>query len=184
VCSVGIVKLYNLLVRKKKKILVFGVGALISLSVVTTYPPAEATGGFNEGITQKDLEAVLWIRDNVPANSIVASDHRLSSTIFGFAKLMCTWDSAYTILHAESYDDALPQLKSCDTPAGKKRVDYVVIDRTMLEEGVALLQWESAEPMREKAFEKFFEGPFELVYENEEAWVFKVNWERINSEMQ
>ncbi len=183
-CSVGIVKLYQLLGRKKKKALVFGVGALIALSVVTTYPPAEAVGGFNEGITHKDLEAALWMRDNAPQGSVVATDHRLSSTIFGFAKLMCTWDSAYDILHAESYDDALPQLKSCDTPAGKKEIDYVVVDKTMLEEGVALLQWNNAEPMSERAFEKFFEEPFERVYENGEVWIFKVDWERIDGWMQ
>ncbi|MDY6985852.1 MAG: hypothetical protein SVE93_05575 [Candidatus Thermoplasmatota archaeon] len=180
--ALGIVKLYDLLSRKR--VLVLSVSALLVLCTITAYPPTSATAGFNEGITHKDLEAALWMRDNVPANSVVASDHRLSSTIFGFAKLMCTWDSAYDILHAESFGEALPQLKSCDTPAGKKRVDYVVVDKTMLEEGVALLQWNNAEPMSERAFEKFFEEPFGLVYENGEVRIFKVYWERINGGMQ
>jgi len=174
--SVGIVKFYGILSKNKKKLLAVCVGALIALSAVTVYPPAKAVGGFEEGITHKDLVAALWMRDNVPKGSVVASDHRLSSTIFGFAKLMCTWDSAYDILHAESFEDALPQLRSCDTPAGKKRIDYVVVDRVMLEEGVALLQWENAEPMSEMAFNKFFNEPFELVYENGEVWIFRVNW--------
>jgi len=174
--ALGVVKLYGLLGRIKKSALAMFVGALLVLSVVTAYPPTSATGGFNEGITQKDLEAALWIKDNVPASAVVASDHRMSSTIFGFAKLMCTWDSAYDILHADSYDEALSQLRSCDTPAGKKRIDYVVVDKAMREEGVALLQWENAEPMSEKAFDKFFKEPFTLVYDNGEVWVFRVNW--------
>jgi len=178
--ALGIVKLYDLLNKRRRSALTISVSALLVLCTITAYPPTSATGGFNEGITHKDLEAALWMRDNVPANSVVASDHRLSSTIFGFAKLMCTWDSAYDILHAESYEDASPQLKSCDTPAGRKGIDYVVIDRVMLNDGVALLQWDNAEPMSERAFEKFFEEPFELVYENGEVWVFRVDWERIN----
>jgi hypothetical protein len=106
----------------------------------------------------------------------VATDHRLSSTIFGFAKLMCTWDSAYEILHAGRTEDALPQLRSCDTPVGKRKIDYVVIDRIMLDEGVALLQWENAQPMSKDAFNKFLDAPFEMVYDNGEVWVFRVNW--------
>jgi len=174
--ALGVVNLYGLLGRRRKTALVIFVGAVLVLSGVTAYPPTSATGGFNEGITQKDLEAARWMKDNVPAGSVIASDHRMSSTIFGFAKLMCTWDSAYDILHAESFDEALPQLKSCDTPTGKKRIDYVVIDKVMRDEGVALLQWENAEPMSEEAFEKFLEEPFTLVYDNGEVWIFRVNW--------
>lgn len=174
--SLGIVKLYGLLDKRKKSVLAIVIGVLLVSTGVTSCPPPSAMGGFNEGITHKDLEAALWMRDNVPLGSVVASDHRMSSTVFGFAERMCTWDSAYTILHAESYEEALPQLMSCETPAGKKRIDYVVIDRIMLESGVALFFWESAEPMSESAFNKFFEEPFDLVYENGEVWVFRVNW--------
>jgi hypothetical protein len=174
--SIGIVKLHDLLSVRKKRGLTIFICALLVLTAATAYPPPEAMGGFDEGITRKDLEAAIWMNENLPKGVTVATDHRLSSTIFGFAKLMCTWDSAYEILHADRTEDALPQLRSCDTPVGKRRIDYVVIDRIMLDKGVALLQWENAQPMSKDAFNKFLDAPFEMVYDNGEVWVFRVNW--------
>jgi hypothetical protein len=174
--SLGIVKLHDLLSVRKKGVLTIFVCALLVLTAATAYPPSEAMGGFDEGITRADLEAAVWMNENLPKGVTVATDHRLSSTIFGFAKLMCSLDSAYEILHADRTEDALSQLRSCDTPVGMRRIDYVVIDNVMRDKGVALLQWENAQPMSKEAFNKFLDAPFEMVYDNGEVWVFRVNW--------
>ena len=74
----------------------------------------------------------------------------MSSMLFGFAQLNATWDEAYNTLHASSYEEYEDELESVKTPSGKKRIDYVLLDDD-IKKGLALRQWENAQPMSQKA---------------------------------
>ena len=178
--SLGIVKLHGILpTKRKKRGLKIFVSVLVVAMAFTAYPPPGVFGGFDEGLTSGDMEAVEWISCNIPENAVIATDHRLSSAIFGFAGVMCTWDSASQILYGESYEEARDQLISCETPAGNRSIDYVVIDKTMVEKGVALLQWKNALHLSEGAVKKFYRHPFELIYDNGDVQIFRVRIPRV-----
>jgi hypothetical protein len=87
----------------------------------------------------------------------------MSSMLFGFGGLNATWDSAYHTLH-DDLNGSKDELRSVKAPSGDGRINYVLID-DVIEGGVALKQWQNAEPMSKEAKAKFNEPPFQKVYE-------------------
>lgn len=173
--GVGMVMMFNALgddKRRFKKGLTAGlVVLLIGLTSQSAYPPKEVMGGFQEGTSQEDMQAVFWARESLNEGATVATDHRMSSMLFGFAGLNATWDEADKTLHSASYEECRDEIESIKIPSGEKTIDYILLDDD-IKEGVALLQWENAEPMSLEAQRKFENWPFVKLYEANGVEVF------------
>ncbi|MGB6441718.1 MAG: hypothetical protein WBF81_00265, partial [Thermoplasmata archaeon] len=61
-----------------------GVVLLLATNAAIVYPPQADLGGFEEGLTHGDAALWMWVGIAEPRTAVVASDHRLSSMIFGF----------------------------------------------------------------------------------------------------
>ncbi|HVM44969.1 MAG TPA: hypothetical protein VM582_03445 [Candidatus Thermoplasmatota archaeon] len=157
---------------------ILAVSLLILASAVFSLPPRETIGGFEEGITEAELEAVRWARDHLPAHTTFAGDHRLSSLLFGLAGMHPTWDFTPRTYHAQTPEEALEELVSVHVPPrdGEARVDYVILS-PQIEEGVTLVQWETSRPMTAAAIAKFEdERYFEKVYDVDRVRIYRVLW--------
>lgn len=158
------------------------VAALLGLLIVSaafSLPPRETIGGFEEGMSVAELEAVRWAGHNLPVNSTIAADHRLSSLLFGLAHLHATWDYTPVTYHSETPAEALRELQSARVPPrdGNARIDYVMLSPA-IEEGVTLLQWETSRPMSAAAIAKFEDATyFERVYDEGGVRIYRVKWE-------
>ncbi len=167
VIGIGMVMMFITFNDKKrfKKVLVVGlVGVLLGLTSLSAYPSKEIMGGFSEGTSQEDMQAVFWARESLNKGATIATDHRMSSMLFGFAGLNPTWDEADKTLHASSYEEGRDEIESVKTPSGERSIDHVLLDDD-IKEGVALVQWENAEPMSIEAQKKFEIWPFVKLYE-------------------
>jgi hypothetical protein len=145
---------------------------------VTANPPKEALGGFQEGITTEEMHGVYWCRTNLESDATVATDHRLSSMLFGFAGLNASWDFVVDTFHEESFEDIRSELEDIGLPSGRKRIDYVMLSDE-LRDGVALVQWKQAEPMSDAAIAKFDKNPFYKIYDSGEVQVYQIDWNQI-----
>lgn len=155
--------------------------ALLLVSTAFSLPPRETLGGFEEGMSRGELAAVRWARDNLPPESTIAADHRLSSLLFGIAGLHPTWDYTPVTYHTSSPGEALTELSAAYVPPrdGDARVDYVILSPE-IEEGVTLVQWETSRPMSDEAIAKFEDlRYFETVYDKDDVRIFRVRWEAI-----
>ncbi len=149
---------------------------LLSVTVLltaaaTNYPPRDVTGGFEEGTTPGEMDGVQWSRDELAGgmadDGAVLTDHRMSSMIFGYAGMDASWDQGGEMLHS----DELPDRDSTiDAPAGERVVQYALISADM-EEGTALKQWETAEPLDGEAREKYDRGMWK-VFDNGEVAIY------------
>lgn len=165
--GIGIVMVLGIYGQRKigvRALLISAIITLLLLSTFSAYPGKEIMGGFQEGTSIADMQGVIWAGESLEADSTVASDHRMSSMLFGFAGLNATWDSAEQTLHGETYSDFRDELEGIDIPSGKKPINYVLLDDD-IKEGVALLQWENAQPLSQGAQDKFQRWPFVKLYE-------------------
>lgn len=144
---------------------------LIIICGIYSYPPIKVVSGFEEGTTQEELETCFWIRENLPDGSTIASDHRMSSMVFGFSGINASWEYAPKTLHGESYDEIKDEVESVNVPSGKKRIDYILITDA-IKDGVALEQWENADAMSNKAIDKFDSKPFIKLFDNGQAQIY------------
>lgn len=149
---------------------------VLVLLAATAYPPPSALGGFQEGITSEEMAAVGWADRNLPEGAVFLADHRLSSMLFGMAGMQATWDSAEEAWYAPSFEQARPTLAHASTPAGPRRVDYVIVS-PVTEEGVALEQWDRAEPLTGPALAKFGDAPFQPIYDRQGVRIYRIAWE-------
>ena len=161
--------------------MVVAVAGLLVVSALLSLPPRETIGGFEEGMTRAEMDAVEWVRDHpeaIPAGSTIAADHRLSSLLWGVAGARPTWDYTPRTYHAEDASEVFDELRALDIPSGDaQRIDYVILSPE-IEKGVTLLQWENSRPMSEEAIAKF-EDPdlFEKLYDEQGVRVYRVRWE-------
>jgi hypothetical protein len=109
------------------------------------------------------MDSVLWLRETASGKDLVATDHRMSSMVFGVAHFNATWDDAYDTLHG-NLTEARAEMAGLDTPSGHHSVSMVLLDPA-IENGVALKQWETARPMSDAAKAKFSSPVFIKVYE-------------------
>jgi hypothetical protein len=145
--------------------------ALVAMCAVTAYPPREMMGGFEEGTTSEEMDGVLWLRENGPPAELVATDHRLSSMVYGFAGLNASWDDARDTLHG-NLSEARLEMAGLETPSGLHRIELVLLSPS-IEAGAALTQWETARPLKGGALAKFSSEAFLKVYESNGVRAFR-----------
>jgi len=153
--------------------LAVGVSGLLVMCAATAYPPTGLLGGFEEGTTCHELGSVAWAGSSIPVRqSLVATDHRMSSMIFGFEGINATWDNAPHTFH-DDLNGSKAELQNDKAPSGHARISYVLIDGT-IKKGVALKQWENALPMSKEAIAKFNQPPFNKVYSSGDLDIYFV----------
>ncbi len=140
---------------------------LVGANAAIVYPPPADFGGFQEGLTRGDATLWMWVGLEIPAGSTVASDHRLSSFLFGFDGLRATWVTTPALFTGSNWSSARAELNASGVPnpADAAPIAYVALDPTMLT-GVALNPADLALPMSAAAIAWFGLAGFVPVYEN------------------
>jgi hypothetical protein len=149
---------------------------LLAANAAIAYPPPALFGGFQEGLTAQDAALWMWVGIALPPNATVASDHRISSMIFGFDGNPSTWDSTKALFIGSNFSAALDELRSSDAPHPPHvyPVNAVAIDETMFA-GVALDPNTSAYPLSAAAQAWFLHPPFILLYQSGAQAVYWVD---------
>lgn len=139
------------------------------------YPPPEVMGGFQEGTNDKELNAILWMKFS-EKDTLVVSDHRLSSLVFGFTKTNASWENGAEVITGDT-EEAIKAGKRLSTPqAGVKQVSYIIISKEM-QKGVALLQWDHAEELTGEAKTKFTNNDqFPIWFDNGDTSIMRMNY--------
>ncbi|HYA57523.1 MAG TPA: hypothetical protein VEH57_03555 [Thermoplasmata archaeon] len=155
-----------------------GVVVLLAANAAIVYPPQSDFGGFQEGLTRGDAALWMWVGIAAPPTSVVASDHRLSSMVFGFDGNPATWVTT-TVLFTGGPSDCLGaagELRSVGAPdpSHPHPVDLVAIDSVMYT-GVALNPSAQATALSSAAIAWFATPPFILLYENGANVVYLVD---------
>jgi hypothetical protein len=151
-----------------------GVVLLLAANAAIVYPPQSDLGGFEEGLTHGDAAVWMWVGIAEPRSAVVASDHRLSSMIFGFDGNPATWDSTPALFTGNSWRFAALELRDSDAPNSPSPIDLVAVDSVMYS-GVALNPSNLTHPLSEDAIAWFGALPFVLVYENGQNVVYLVD---------
>jgi hypothetical protein len=148
---------------------------LIGANAITAYPPRDIMLGYSEGTTAKGMDGVIWVKHMTGEHSTIASDHRLSSIIFGFGNRNSTWGNAPLTLRSDSFGDAVDEMTLVELPSGVKRIDYVLIDEDV-KDGALISVWEIAEPLSQEAVDKFESSNYTKLYDDGYSQLFMVNW--------
>jgi hypothetical protein len=163
--------------RYGRRALVVGSVAVVLLlgaNAAIVYPPQIDFGGFQEGLTLQDAALWMWVGLDVPSHAVVASDHRLSSMIFGFDGNPATWDSTPALFTGSNWSAAASELRDSPAPSEPFPISYVAVDSAMYE-GVALNPTGAAPPLSAAAIAWFTSAPFVLVYENGQQAIYLVD---------
>ena len=137
---------------------------LVVGSIASAYPPKAVVSGFEEGTSYSEFESVLWLRESLNDDSKLVTDHRLSSISFGFGGHPASWDSYKEIYVSGNASETVAFMK-------ENNLSFVLLTDT-IKEGVALVQWENAQPMTPDAVAKFEEGPFFKLFANGECELY------------
>ncbi len=157
-----------------------GVLVLVAANAAIVYPPQQVFGGFQEGLTVADSGLWMWTGMNVPPAGVIASDHRLSSMVFGFDHNQATWDSTPALFTGSNWSAARAELESSPAPYVHHPIDYVIVDSVM-HTGVALNPSGAALPLSAAAIAWFRAMPFVPVYENGPNQVYLVDFADLSS---
>ncbi|MGC2290209.1 MAG: hypothetical protein WA688_10205 [Thermoplasmata archaeon] len=150
---------------------------LLAANAAIIYPPQSDFGGFQEGLTYQDQALWLWGGIGLPLHTAVASDHRLSSMMFGFDGLAATWDTTPGLFIGTSWANASAELHLSDAPNHNQPrvIEAVAVDAAM-HSGVALNPANLALPLSSQAVAWLEAPPFVPVYENGQQVVYWVDW--------
>jgi hypothetical protein len=153
-----------------------GVVVLVAANAAIVYPPQSDFGGFEEGLTRGDAALWMWVGIAAPPTWVVATDHRLSSMIFGFDGNPATWVQGSGLFTGTNWSTAASELRSIGTPnpAHVRPVDLVAVDAAMYG-GVALDPTALALPLSSAAIAWFERAPFVPLYENGPEVVYLVD---------
>jgi len=145
--------------------------ALVAGVSLSTYPSKEALVGFQEGTAPAETAGVLWLSWFVPT-TLVATDHRLSSVVYGFAHHDATWEAGGPILVGDAAL-GVPALDSVKSPRGASGVGVVLLSHDIVG-GAALTQWDPTVPLSGAALAKFDNAPFVRAFDNGDAVAYWV----------
>jgi hypothetical protein len=151
-----------------------GVVVLLAANAAIVYPPQADLGGFEEGLTHGDAGTWLWVGIATPPTAVVASDHRLSSMIFGFDGNPATWDSTPALFTGSNWSAARAELEQSQAPNTPRPIDLVAVDSVM-HTGVALTPSAAALPLSAAALRWFQGAPFVTLYANGPDVVYLVD---------
>jgi hypothetical protein len=165
--------------------LVAALVVLLLVAALASNPPREVFGGFEEGISDAELEAAQWAashHDVIPQNATIAADHRVSSLLWGLAGLHPTWDYTPQTYHAGNVSAVKAELADLRIPSDPHaRIDYVLLSPE-IEQGVTLTQWENSAPMSPAAIAKFSNATaFQKVYDVQDVRIYRVNWTALSA---
>ena len=146
---------------------VAGALLLLAANAALVYPPPSDLGGFQEGLTPRDALLAEWSAGGLPAGTVVASDHRLSSYLFGIDGDRATWGSTPDLFGGSDRSAALGELNGSPAPTDRLAIDAVAIDGVMRAQGVALDPSAPATPLSASAAVWLDGPPFLPVYENQ-----------------
>ncbi|MCI4326751.1 MAG: hypothetical protein L3K16_03830 [Thermoplasmata archaeon] len=149
---------------------------LVAANAAIAYPPPALLDGFQEGLTNGDAAVWMWTGIAVPVGDAVASDHRVSSMVFGFDGNPATWDSTTALLWGTNASAAYAELNSTLAPHVNRAVAVVIVDGTMRTTGVALEPGGVALPLSANATRWLDAVPFVPVYENGGTTVYWVDF--------
>jgi hypothetical protein len=156
-------------VAGRRGLVAFGVGVavLLAANAVIAYPPPQDLGGFEEGLTAQDAAMWMWVGSALPAGTVVATDHPLSSMLFGFDGEYATWQGTTALFNGNNRSAMLTLLESVAAPHCPYRfpAEIVAVDSTM-STGVALDPSQLAIPLSPSAQAWFQGAPFVPLYEN------------------
>ncbi|MCI4357021.1 MAG: hypothetical protein L3K18_07775 [Thermoplasmata archaeon] len=140
----------------------------LGANAAIAYPPPAVLGGFQEGLTNGDVAVWMWTGMAVPNTAAIASDHRLSSMVFGFDGNPATWQSTPGLFDGKNLSVALGELRSSPAPHDPfvDPISLVIVDGTMRTTGIALDPSEPAVPLNATAASWLEGPPFVVVYEN------------------
>ena len=160
---------------KKRPVIASLFVALFLGCVVGAYPPPAVMGGFQEGTNEKELDAILWTQFS-EEDTLVVSDHRLSSLTFGLTETNASWENGDLVITGNT-EEAVEAGKALSTPqAGVKQVSYIMLSEEM-QKGVALLQWNPAEELTGKAKTKFTDNEeFPIWFDNGDTSIMRMNY--------
>ena len=158
----------------KRKNITFVFTILLFGCALGAYPPPSVMGGFQEGTSQEELDAIFWI-NFVEEDSLVVSDHRLSSLTFGLTETNASWENGAEVITGDT-KQASEAGKSLSTPqAGVKSVTYIILSKEM-QKGVALLQWDPAEELTGEAKTKFTDNEkFPIWFDNGDTTIMRMS---------
>jgi hypothetical protein len=154
-----------------------GVVVVLGANAAIVYPPQNDFGGFEEGLTHGDAALWMWVGLAAPRTWTVASDHRLSSMIFGFDGNPATWVTTPSLFNGGANSTAAAdELRSVGTPdpADPHPIDLVAVDAVMYS-GVALDPAKLAVPLSPAAIGWFQSLPFLPLYEDGKNVVYLVD---------
>ena len=144
-----------------------GIVVLVAANAAIVYPPQAYLGGFEEGLTRGDAALWMWVGIAAPPTWTVATDHRLSSMIFGFDGDPATWTTTPVLFTgtAGQTAQAYAELRSSGTPYVDRPIDLVAVDSVMYH-GVALNPSDAALPLSSAAIAWLGAMPFVPLYED------------------
>ncbi len=149
---------------------------LVGANAAIVYPPQALFGGFEEGLTPADAALWMWVGVAAPPTWSVATDHRLSSMIFGFDGNPATWTTTPILFtgSASQAAQAYAELRGSGTPYVVRPIDLVAVDAVMYT-GVAGNPSGLAPPLSAAAIAWFGGLPFVPLYENGPNVVYLVD---------
>ena len=162
----------------RRGLLAIGVAAvaLLGANAAIAYPPPADFGGFQEGLTPGDAALWMWAGTTMPPGTVVATDHRLSSMMFGFDGFYATWQDTPYLFNGSSWPAAAAELRDIPAPHCPYRfpVQLVAVDGVMYQ-GVALDPSQPAQALGAGAQVWFAGAPFLPLYENGQDAVYWVD---------
>jgi len=150
------------------------VAVLLAANAAIVYPPQNDFGGFEEGLTTGDAALWMWVGIAAPPTWAVATDHRLSSMIFGFDGNPATWSTTPALFTGDNWSSAASELRGVGAPYVTRPIALVAVDSAMYT-GVALNPSAPAVPLSASAIAWFHQLPFVPLYENGEEVVYLVD---------
>jgi hypothetical protein len=148
---------------------------LLAANVAIVFPPPSDFGGFQEGLTSDDQALWLWAGTGLAPHTAVASDHRLSSMLFGFDDLATTYQSTPGLFVGTNWSTAAAELHASNATESPRAIEAVAVDATM-HSGVALDPANLAEPLSPAAVRWLQAPPFIPIYESGAQVVYWVDW--------
>ncbi len=164
--GVGIVesfKLFNPIGNRKKTIAILSLLILLfAWNLPFMYPSQDMMDGYQEGSDVNDIGTGYWLKG---VDEKIATDHRLSATVFSVNNKNLTWTDGYDIYFSPGLDEAYTEAEDMD-------VTYIMWDSVM-KKGVMTTAQETAPPVNDELIDGYY-GSSVLVYDNGDNVVFYI----------